>query len=165
MTVDSRGRGPLRHPRNAMQVYRALYYIMHMLSYTFAFIVWMFEVTCFAVCSWLLYFSVGSRGPLMERLTSFSQIALFGVYCTFFVKEWGWIGVLSTRVLKTWGRDYIGCGRRGRDWEIDRRVLRSLGPIRVNAGSVYFFDQMSILVLWEQIVDKCIFLLSAFPLT
>jgi len=48
-------------------------------------------------------------------------------------------------------------------WAADRRLLRSMRPIRFYAGSLYFFDEMSALVLWDQIIDKAIVLLSAFP--
>jgi hypothetical protein len=158
----------LNHPRNAMPIYREIYACTQLILCSCRNFVCVLEVALLLICSFLLYFSAGYRGPFAERLLAFTGLLGIGLYSTYVFQRAGNVKKQSYDALKTWKYDYI-CGEaaqksRGREWEIERRVLGSLQPIRIYCGTMYFLDEEAAIVLWHQIIDKSILFLCTFPL-
>ena len=105
--------------------------------------------------SFWLYFLIGYGGSIAERVPAILILTSGGSTMTFLFNFFGQACVQAVELLNTWRYEYIGGrgrGDRSLDWQIERRSLRTLRPIKVYAGNLYFFDEMAALTLWQEII-------------
>src|SRR5690348_2350225 len=132
MTLDS-----LRHPRNAIKIYQQLYLISRIIGIPCARIFGHAQAFQIIICSVLLYFTCGSKGPALERVLTSTCFLLMLALTTFLLYTCGVLYSSSAELLQDWKEFYI---RRGRPtdlneilWEAERRQLQALQPIKFSA--------------------------------
>ena len=151
----------IQHPRNAMRIHRIMNLGICMAMNSWSKMLMVFHFVIIAGLSFGMYFLAGSRGPGYERVVVLIIVSILGSYATFLLHMLGKVNSSSLDLLSSWKHEYIGHGREGRQCEIDGRVLRSLPPFRIYAGTTYYFDKKVTLNLWDIIIDKSIFLLCS----
>ena len=120
-----------------------------------------------------LYHACGFRGSTFERFMSAFGSAQGALFSTYLLHIFGKLYAVSENFIcqlhcsyepEGVGHQYPGRGRRQRtEWEIQRRVVRSLRPFRVRMSSLYVVDTTSSVEYWDVVVDKAITLLCLFP--
>jgi len=145
-----------------MKMYRSIYLISQLFSTVCANLIALIQAVALVMCTLSLYFTFGSKITPFERTLGFLFFVASGIYTTYMIYALGQVYVDTGYLLESWKRHYIGSPDRKRDlyWEIERRVVRSLQRQKMYAGEAYFLDQRSVLVFWEQVLDKTILLFS-----
>jgi len=152
----------LHHPANAMKLYRPIYLTVKLASSFFCGLTLFGQTAILLICTVCLYLGLGNIGTAGQKILSILFFVATGSYGTTVIYLGGEVHVKSGELLEAWKRNYI---RRKRtepytNWTLEERKLNSLQPMKIYAGDMYYLDRRSVLVLWEAIIDKTIFMFS-----
>lgn len=154
----------LSHPDYASKVYIIISLIFKILVVTANHLLGLVAIICMGLASLTLYFVVGSKGQITERLFILSVFFITN-FLLFIFNLLSKNYIYSKKLLNSWKYDYIGSAKhKSTRWEIESRRLRAMLPMKFTAGSTCFIDGMVSAKIVDTIIDKTIFLLSAFPL-
>jgi len=116
-------------------------------------------------CTLFLFLGFGKIGTPGEKILSIFCFAVVASYGTTVVYILGVLYVKSGELVESWRCNFIGTPdmNPGTDWKLERMELKALQQMKLYAGDIYYLDHRSVLVLWEQIIDKTILVFSLQP--
>ena len=121
-------------------------------------------VTCIATIS--LYIGCGSNGPVWEQGLLLLVFVIVSCMASYTLHSFGQVVANAANVLALWKSEVLvhtQVQRSRHEYNIIHRQFKALRPVTIRLGSSFNVGETSILLFWDTIIDKTIFLLCAYP--
>ena len=152
--------------RTVIYAYKNLHFLIQCCMQWASTLVVMGETIGLLLSSLALYFASGSRGNWLERTAFVTLLFICGAASSFLLQACGKSYLISRNLISGWKRahslEYHCVGNQ--EGKIERRILKTLRPIKVYLKVTYLIDEKTILLSWDYIIDKTILFLCVFPL-